>query len=93
MHGGHLSEGEESSPLTAWLISYSGSVGHTDVGDLAEGGFATALHNRLYIDDLYEWVIARTLLPLAAICAWIDKNLVDGVIKGCLLYTSDAADE
>ena len=82
MHGGHLSEGEESSPLTAWLISYSGNVGHTDIGDLAEGGFATALHNRLYIDDLYEWVIARTLLPLATICAWIDKNWVDGVIKG-----------
>ncbi|HJM40708.1 MAG TPA: NADH-quinone oxidoreductase subunit L [Candidatus Thalassarchaeaceae archaeon] len=82
MHGGKLADGEEATPLTNWLISYSGSVGHTDVGELATGGFATALHNRLYIDDAYEWVISRTLMPLAAICAWIDKNWVDGVIKG-----------
>jgi NADH-quinone oxidoreductase subunit L len=82
MHGGKLAEGEEATPLTNWLISYSGSVGHTDVGELATGGFATALHNRLYIDDAYEWVISRTLMPLASICAWIDKNWVDGVIKG-----------
>lgn len=82
MHGGHLSDGERSIPLTSWLIRYSGSVGHTDVGELAEGGFATALHNRLYIDDAYEWLISKTLLPLANISAWIDKNWVDGVIKG-----------
>ena len=82
MHGGHLSEGEEATPMTAWLIKYSGSVGHTDVGELATGGFATALHNRLYIDDAYEWLIDKTILPLATICAWIDKNWVDGVIKG-----------
>jgi hypothetical protein len=82
MHGGHLSDGERSIPLTSWLIRYSGSVGHTDVGELAEGGFATALHNRLYIDDAYEWLISKTLLPLANISAWIDKNWVDGIIKG-----------
>ncbi|MEC7704814.1 MAG: NADH-quinone oxidoreductase subunit L [Candidatus Thermoplasmatota archaeon] len=81
MHGGHLSEGERAVPLTSWLIRYSGSVGHTDVGELAEGGLATALHNRLYIDDAYEWIISKTLIPLSAISAWIDKNLVDGVIK------------
>ena len=82
MHGGRLSDGEEATPMTAWLVNLSGRVGHTDVGDLATGGFATALHNRLYIDDAYEWVISRTLMPLANICAWIDKNWVDGVIKG-----------
>ena len=82
MHGGHLSDGERSIPLTSWLIRYSGSVGHTDVGELAEGGFATALHTPLYIDDAYEWLISKTLLPLANISAWVDKNWVDGVIKG-----------
>ena len=68
--------------MTAWLVNLSGRVGHTDVGDLATGGFATALHNRLYIDDAYEWVISRTLMPLATISAWVDKNWIDGVIKG-----------
>ena len=57
-------------------------MGHTDVSELADGGFAQALHNRLYIDDFYEYLIAKTILPLAKISAWIDKNWVDGVIKG-----------
>ena len=68
--------------MVGWLVNLSGKAGKTDVSELAEGGFATALHNRLYIDDAYEWMISKTLLPLANISAWIDKNWVDGVIKG-----------
>ena len=82
MHGGRLDDGEVATPMVAWLVDLSGSVGHTDVGELAEGGFAQALHNRLYIDDFYEYLIAKTILPLAKISAWIDKNWIDGVIKG-----------
>ena len=82
MHGGRLDDGETATPMVAWLVDLSGSVGHTDVGELADGGFAQALHNRLYIDDFYEYLIAKTIVPLAKISAWIDKNWVDGVIKG-----------
>ena len=81
MHGGRLDDGENATPMVSWLVDLSGSMGHTDVGELAEGGFAQALHNRLYIDDFYEYLIAKTIVPLANICAWIDKNWVDGVIK------------
>ena len=82
MHGGRLDDGEVATPMVAWLVDLSGSVGHTDVGELADGGFAQALHNRLYIDDFYEYLIAKTILPLAKISAWVDKNWIDGVIKG-----------
>ena len=64
------------------MVDLSGRVGHTDVGDLAEGGFANALHNRLYIDDAYEWLIAKTIITLSLMAAWFDKRGVDGVIKG-----------
>jgi NADH-quinone oxidoreductase subunit L len=82
LHGGRLSKGEEAIPLVGWLVDLSGQVGHTEIGELAEGGFAKALHNRLYIDDVYEWLIAKTIIPLAVIAAWFDKRGVDGVIKG-----------
>tara|TARA_B100001996_G_C18635301_1_gene583458 strand:+ start:78 stop:1262 length:1185 start_codon:yes stop_codon:yes gene_type:complete len=81
LHGGKLDKNEEANSMVAWLVNLSGKAGHTDVSELADSGFAIALHNRLYIDDAYEWMISKTLLPLAAISAWIDKNLVDGVIK------------
>ncbi|MDP6906426.1 MAG: NADH-quinone oxidoreductase subunit L [Candidatus Thalassarchaeaceae archaeon] len=82
LHGGILAEGEEAIPIVSWLVKISGKAGHTDVSALADGGFAKALHNRLYIDDAYEWLIAKTILPLSAISAWFDRRGVDGVIKG-----------
>jgi NADH-quinone oxidoreductase subunit L len=79
LHGGGLAKGEEATPLVAWLVDLSGRAGHTDVTELAEGGFATALHNRLYIDDAYEWLIAKTIIPLGAACAWVDRVIIDGL--------------
>jgi NADH-quinone oxidoreductase subunit L len=82
LHGGSLAKGEQATPLVGWLVDLSSRAGHTDVGELAEGGFAKALHNRLYIDDAYEWLIAKTIMPFAMLAAWFDRRAVDGVIKG-----------
>ncbi len=82
IHGGRLAAGEEANPFVGWLVQISGSVGRTNVDEIAKSGFAVALHNRLYIDDLYEWVIARTVVPLGNLLAWFDKSGIDGVIKG-----------
>ena len=46
-----------------------------------ESQLAEALDKRLYFDDLYEGIIARTVIPFANISAWFDKNIVDGIIK------------
>ncbi len=53
-----------------------------DVDDLANSGLADALHRRLYFDELYEWVIGKTVIPFANALSWFDKNVVDGAIKG-----------
>ena len=42
---------------------------------------AEALENRLYFDDIYEGVLAKTVVPFAAFTAWFDRNVIDGVIK------------
>ena len=52
-----------------------------NVDELANSQFAEALQNRLYFDDLYEWVLGKTILPFSAFAAWFDANIIDGVVK------------
>ena len=40
-----------------------------------------ALQNRLYFDDLYEGVLARTVIPFSLFTAWFDRNVIDGLVK------------
>ena len=42
---------------------------------------AEALENRLYFDELYEGVLAKTVIPFSAFSAWFDRTVIDGVIK------------
>ena len=81
VHGGRLAEGEKSNPMVAWLVSLSDRFGTQDVSEIAESSLTEALQNRLYFDDLYEWVLAKTAIPFAAFAAWFDKNVVDGLVK------------
>ena len=48
---------------------------------MANSQLAEALQRRLYFDDLYEMVLAKTAIPLASFSAWFDQNVIDGVIK------------
>jgi len=81
IHGGELSAGESASPAVSWLVSLSGKFGSQDVTSLSESDLAEALENRLYFDDIYEGVLAKTVVPFAAFTAWFDRNVIDGVIK------------
>jgi NADH-quinone oxidoreductase subunit L len=35
------------------------------------------LYNRLYIDDIYQWVINNIILTLGKILSWFDRNIVN----------------
>ena len=48
---------------------------------MAESSLAKALEERLYIDYLYEEIIRRTVIPFAALSAWFDQNVIDGIVK------------
>ncbi|WP_187293909.1 NADH-quinone oxidoreductase subunit L [Gloeobacter kilaueensis] len=41
----------------------------------------TALENRLYIDDLYAQLFGRGLEGIAIVIAWVDRNVVDGIVN------------
>ncbi|MBF71575.1 MAG: hypothetical protein CMA95_03630, partial [Euryarchaeota archaeon] len=64
-----------------WLVKLSGKFGKQDVSWLSESQLAEALDKRLYFDDLYEGILARTVIPFADFTAWFDRNIVDGIIK------------
>ena len=81
IHGGRLIDGVEASPLVSWLVNLSSRFGSQDVSELANSQLAEALQRRLYFDDLYEMTLAKTVIPLAGLSAWFDKNVIDGVIK------------
>ena len=81
VYGGSLKEGEKATPIVHWLTSLSGKFGSQNVDELANSQFAEALQNRLYFDDLYEWVLGKTILPFSVFAAWFDANVIDGVVK------------
>ena len=51
------------------------------MSSLAESDLSVALQNRLYFDDLYEGVLARTVIPFSQFTAWFDRNVIDGLVK------------
>jgi NADH-quinone oxidoreductase subunit L len=81
VHGGELAEGQRASPLVAWLTSISGKFGSQDVTEMSNSSLSEALQNRLYLDYYYELVLSKTVLPLAALAAWFDRTVIDGIIK------------
>ena len=81
VHGGPLAEGERANPMVSWLVSASGRFGTQDVSEMADSSLSEALHNRLHFDDLYEWALDKTAMPLAAFAAWFDRNVIDGLVK------------
>jgi len=81
IHGGKLADGESSTPFVSWLVSASSKFGKQDVSSLAESDLSIALQNRLYFDDLYEGVLARTVIPFSKFTAWFDRNVIDGLVK------------
>ena len=81
IHGGNLAKGESATPLVSWLVSLSSKFGSQDVTSLAESELSVALQNRLYFDDLYEGILAKTVIPFSEFAAWFDRKVIDGMIK------------
>ncbi|MAH98696.1 MAG: hypothetical protein CMA12_05045 [Euryarchaeota archaeon] len=81
VHGGGLAEGQRANPLISWLVTLSGKFGSQDVKEMSESSLSEALQNRLYFDHYYELALSKTVIPLAALAAWFDKRVIDGIIR------------
>jgi NADH:ubiquinone oxidoreductase subunit 5 (subunit L)/multisubunit Na+/H+ antiporter MnhA subunit len=81
IHGGLLKEGSSPFPLVGWLVNLSSRPSKMDVSEMAESSLARALEERLYIDNLYETIIRKTVIPFSALSAWFDRKIIDGIVK------------
>jgi NADH-quinone oxidoreductase subunit L len=53
------------------------------------GGFATAMKNKFYFDELYEATFIRAHDFLAAVADWIDRWILEGAIIGAIRGGTD----
>lgn len=81
VHGGGLVDGQRANPLISWIATLSGKFGSQDVTEMSKSSLSEALQNRLYFDHYYELALSKTVVPLAALAAWFDKRVVDGIIR------------
>ncbi|CAI8224440.1 MAG: NADH-quinone oxidoreductase subunit L [Methanobacteriota archaeon] len=91
VHGGSLKEGVHAFPLVGWLVNISGRPSRMDASRMASSSLARALENRLYIDDLYDEIIRRTVIPFSCLSAWFDKRVIDGIVKSVELGSQGAS--
>jgi len=85
LYGGRL-DAYKAKPWLQWLIRLSHKVNsrsHFDNTAWAESSLAEALDKRLYIDDFYDNICEKWIVvPFANICAWFDRRVIDGAVKG-----------
>jgi len=61
-------------------------------------GAWTVVYNKYYVDELYQATVVRGARLLAAVCYWIDQNLIDAIVVGMatigkmVAYVDDAID-
>ena len=53
------------------------------------GGLSTAMRNKFYFDEIYEATFIRAHDFIAAVCAWIDRWLVEGLCIGFIRGGTD----
>jgi NADH-quinone oxidoreductase subunit L len=53
------------------------------------GGFATAMKNKFYFDEIYEATFVRAHDFLAAVADWIDRWILEGAIIGAIRGGTD----
>ena len=73
----------------AWLVYQRRTI---DAGKLAAafGPIRTAALHKFWIDDIYEGILALTLLAFSRIIGWIDRYFVDGVLNVVSAWTVSA---
>jgi NADH-quinone oxidoreductase subunit L len=67
----------------AYLMYYRRAIDPDRVSNLAGGAIYRTVHNKYYVDELYELIFVRGVgIGTARILAWFDANVIDGVVNG-----------
>ena len=84
LYGGKLADGEEAKPWMRPVIRLNTWVNkrfHFDNTAFRESSLATALENRLYIDEYYDKAMVNIVAGFSNKVAEADTEVIDGTIK------------
>ena len=84
LYGGKLAEGEDTKPWMRPVIQLSAYIHkrfNFDNSAFAESTLATALENRLYIDEYYDKAMIHIVAAFSTKAAEADSEVIDGTIK------------
>jgi len=75
------------------FLFYKTNNNKADKLSISLNGFYTAVHNKLYIDELYFFITKKILFNLIGRpAAWVDKTIVDGMINQIGLITQNVSE-
>jgi NADH-quinone oxidoreductase subunit L len=74
--------------LLAYLMYYRRTFSPDRFAALAGGLFYRLFNNKYYVDEIYQKVFVGGTLGLAAIGAWIDQHIIDGIVDGTASTTA-----
>jgi NADH-quinone oxidoreductase subunit L len=64
------------------LIYYWRRIPAERFSELGGGAPFRLLHNKWYVDELYDATIVRGTLALTQLLAWFDRTIIDGIVNG-----------
>jgi len=73
--------------LIAYLIYYRKSLSADAIAGILGGVPYRVLYEKYYVDEIYWATVVRGTLLLSAVCAWIDANIIDGIVNGAAALT------
>jgi len=76
----------------ATLVWLWGTIKPETFSELASGAPFRVLHNKWYVDELYDATILRGTLALTQILAWFDRTIIDGIVNGAATVVRCIAD-
>jgi NADH-quinone oxidoreductase subunit L len=76
----------------ATLVWLWGTIKPETFSELAGGAPFRVLHNKWYVDELYDATILRGTLALTQLFAWFDRTIIDGIVNGSATVVRGIAD-
>jgi NADH-quinone oxidoreductase subunit L len=75
---------------TAWLVYVRGLISPARIAE-SLAPLHRLLLNKFYIDELYHAMFVKSVLRLAAVGTWIDRNILDGLADGSARWVARLA--
>lgn len=75
--------------ILAWMVYQKRWIRHEMLRERFSGVYGL-LYNKYYIDEIYQWLIARLVDGTARLLFWFDLHVINGLVNGLAALTGGA---